>query len=165
MQVAGDVVTAGADEEVHVATGFGLEDVVGVEAGPSRGRPPAGAPSTPRRRASSSSVTSSVRARGDVEGDPVAGADLRGFGCSGLTRPLPVARSLSSWLVRDIFVFDIGKVTVCVHAGLAWSSWRFFVLPAQYQKGDVIPGVFTSDQGLHYRDADALWRPGHHGLA
>jgi hypothetical protein len=42
---------------------------------------------------------------------------------------------------------------------------RFVAHPAQYQKGDVIPGVLTSDQGLHDRDADALGRSRRHGLA
>ena len=42
---------------------------------------------------------------------------------------------------------------------------RLVARPAQYQKGDIVPGVLTSDQGLHDRGADALGRPRCHGLA
>jgi hypothetical protein len=41
---------------------------------------------------------------------------------------------------------------------------RLVAHPAQYQQGDIVPGVLTSDQGLHDRDADALGRPRRHGL-
>jgi hypothetical protein len=41
---------------------------------------------------------------------------------------------------------------------------RLVAHPAQYQKGDIVPGVLTSDQGLHDRGADALGRPWRHGL-
>src|ERR1700728_3382903 len=37
MRVAGDIATAGADEEVQVGAGVRLQHVVGVEAGPAAG--------------------------------------------------------------------------------------------------------------------------------
>jgi hypothetical protein len=43
--------------------------------------------------------------------------------------------------------------------------WRLSASPAQYQKGDVIPRVLTSDQGAHDRDTDVLGRPGRDGPA
>jgi hypothetical protein len=71
-------VTAGADEEVQVGAGVGLQHVVGVEAGPAAGgrRRRSG----PLRAAARELLVGHLEREGagrDVERDPVAGADQR----------------------------------------------------------------------------------------